>query len=296
MTLMYDSVNINDIPANAAVVASYVDGAYANTAAAFTKFPHAQHVTITVFGSLAAQVADVETGDLTPASGALWAHNKILNGQRPTIYCNASTRPSVVSALSKYNLEFVRDVDSWVAQYDGVPTVPAGTVAKQYEGNTAQGVDISVTNNVWPAAVVTPPAPVPPRPLPKVSTNMATAVPTGGQLIVRPDGGVFAEAGARFYGSLPGLKVTVNNIVGVAPTKTGNGYWLVGSDGGVFCFGDAGYHGSAPGNPNWGIGTATNPVVGIALDEAHENGYVLVSDSGSGAPGTYYCNETTNYK
>ncbi len=46
--------------------------------------------------------------------------------------------------------------------------------------------------------------------------------------------------------------------VGIAPTLSGNGYWLVGSDGGVFAFGNAGYHGSLPGS-----GGAASAVVGI---------------------------------
>ena len=83
----------------------------------------------------------------------------------------------------------------------------------------------------------------------------------------------------------------VDNIVGIAPTKTGNGYWLVGSDGGVFAFGDAEYHGSSAANPSW-----VKPVVGIALDESKQNGYVLFADNGGAEPLTYYCNEKTNYK
>jgi hypothetical protein len=152
---------------------------------------------------------------------------------------------------------------------------------------------------IWLAAQGSPtptPTPTPvPSPVSKWSLNMATSVPTGGQIAVRPDGGVFNYAGSRFYGSLPGLGATIKNIVGVAPTKTGNGYWLVGSDGAVYAFGDAGYHGSGTGNPGWGIGTLANPVVGITLDEAKQNGYVIVADNGSGAPTTYYCNETTSY-
>ena len=37
-------------------------------------------------------------------------------------------------------------------------------------------------------------------------------------------------------------------IVGMAPTPTGNGYWLVASDGGIFAFGDARFFGSTGGD------------------------------------------------
>ena len=141
------------------------------------------------------------------------------------------------------------------------------------------------------------PTPTPPVPsVPKESNNMAAAVPTGGVLIVRPNGGVFAEHGAGFYGSLPGLNITVDNIVGIASTVTGKGYWLVGADGAVYAFGDAGYHGSGTGNPSWGIGTATNPVTGIATDVTKKNGYILIADNGTAVPSTYFCNESQSYK
>src|SRR5665647_2844217 len=44
----------------------------------------------------------------------------------------------------------------------------------------------------------------------------------------------------------------------MAPTSSGNGYWLVASDGGIFAFGDAGFHGST------GSLSLNRPVVGMA--------------------------------
>ena len=135
---------------------------------------------------------------------------------------------------------------------------------------------------------------------------MAVIVPTGGLLVTRPDGSVFAEAGALYHGgasqydpSKPAGGANVIHIsspvVGIAPTKTGKGYWLAGADGAVYGFGDAAYHGSGTGNPSWGIGTASNPVVGIVTDPTKVNGYILIADNGKTAPATYYCNENTSY-
>jgi hypothetical protein len=92
------------------------------------------------------------------------------------------------------------------------------------------------------------------------------------------DGGVFALGGAPYEGSLPGLGVTVNDIVGMAATPTGRGYWLVGADGGVFAFGDAPYLGSLPGD-----GTAVSDIVGIATTP-NGNGYWLVGANGAVYP------------
>ena len=94
-----------------------------------------------------------------------------------------------------------------------------------------------------------------------------------GYWIVHPDGGVFTYGNAPFLGSLPGLGIRVDDIVGVAVTPDGGGYWLVGSDGGVFALGDAGYFGSMAGKP------LNKAVVGIA-DTPDGGGYWLVAADG----------------
>jgi hypothetical protein len=48
------------------------------------------------------------------------------------------------------------------------------------------------------------------------------------------------------------------DIVGIAATPDGNGYWEVGADGGVYGFGDAGFYGSMGGKP------LNLPIVGMA--------------------------------
>jgi ribosomal protein L24E len=59
----------------------------------------------------------------------------------------------------------------------------------------------------------------------------------------------------------------------MAPTSSGNGYWLVASDGGIFAFGDAGFHGSMGGAP------LNQPIVGMAATR-DGNGYWLVASDG----------------
>jgi hypothetical protein len=90
---------------------------------------------------------------------------------------------------------------------------------------------------------------------------------------VGSDGGVFVFHGG-FYGSLPGLGIHVDNIVGIAPAANYDGYYLVGSDGGVFSFGDTGYEGSLP-----GLGIHVNDVVGI-VPSSDDKGYFLVGADG----------------
>ncbi len=93
--------------------------------------------------------------------------------------------------------------------------------------------------------------------------------------LVGPDGGVFALGNPNgFHGSLPGLGIHVNDIVGIAATPDDRGYYIVGKDGGVFTFGDANFFGSVP-----GLGLKVNNIVGI-VPTPDNGGYYLVGKDG----------------
>ena len=62
-------------------------------------------------------------------------------------------------------------------------------------------------------------------------------------------------------------------IVGIAPTSSGNGYWLVSRDGGVFPFGDAKWHGSVRG------GHLKFPIVALTRTTTG-HGYWLIGQHG----------------
>jgi len=118
----------------------------------------------------------------------------------------------------------------------------------------------------------------------EASATLPLAGPTGssfaaapggdGYWIVHPDGGVFAYGTAGFYGSLPGLGISVRDIVGITGTPDGKGYWLVGADGGVFSFGDASFYGSMSGHP------LNQPVVGIASIPDGRGYWLVAADGG----------------
>jgi len=98
----------------------------------------------------------------------------------------------------------------------------------------------------------------------------------GGYDLVGSDGGVFVfpPGGGHYFGSLPGLGVHVDDIVGMVPSADDMGYFLVGRDGGVFSFGDARYEGSLP-----GLGVAADDITGI-VPTADDRGYLLVGSDG----------------
>lgn len=166
MSVMYDSISAASIPADAEVVAGYVDGWWADFVAIQLRFPHLPQVSITTSGKdkngnwVLAIVCDCENGDASPSTAAGWAKWMISIGHRPTIYCNTSTHADVVTALAALGLQFVRDVDWWEAHYDNDPALSPGSVSKQYQ--STDGWDISSTNGMWPTVAPVPgPIPIP---------------------------------------------------------------------------------------------------------------------------------------
>ncbi len=93
-----------------------------------------------------------------------------------------------------------------------------------------------------------------------------------GYSLVASDGGIFAFAGAGFYGSTGSLALN-KPVVGMARTPDTLGYWLVAADGGIFAFGDAGFYGST------GSLALNKPIVGMATT-VDGHGYWLVAADG----------------
>jgi hypothetical protein len=105
------------------------------------------------------------------------------------------------------------------------------------------------------------------------SPIVGVAAATQGCWLVGADGGVFAQFGAPFYGSM-GAMALDKPVVGIASTSDGKGYWLVASDGGVFAFGDAAYLGSMGGKP------LDQPIVGIASTPDGKGYWLVATDGG----------------
>lgn len=149
---MFDAVDITNLPTDVALTLGYVDGR--ETAGHYDRVraarPHAKVVPVTVTGAtLNAVVGDVETGDMNPASGAAWAHRKVAAAQHPTLYCNVSTWPSVRAEVQKIGL--AGRVFYLIAHYDGIATIPAGAIGKQFTDHAlGKSLDESVIAAHWP--------------------------------------------------------------------------------------------------------------------------------------------------
>lgn len=124
---MYDSVTWGDIPESAEVVAGYMDGEFAWPSEAWSRFPDAEKVIITVTGNLVANVCDVESGDLTPQQAAEWIKAKQAAGHRgATVYCSENNLSAVREACEGLAYYI------WYANWSNAPTELPGTVAHQF--------------------------------------------------------------------------------------------------------------------------------------------------------------------
>jgi hypothetical protein len=157
---MYDGVDATKLPVSAKLVGGYVDGLYKWSASDWARFPHSVKVRIAVFRETNdGHVLDVEPGNATPAQSVGWVLMRRAAGIDPTVYMNSSTWPAVRDA---FRARGVAQPHYWVADYDGVTTIPAGAIGKQYYNNNALGYDLSVVADYWPG-VDPKPVPAPPR-------------------------------------------------------------------------------------------------------------------------------------
>ncbi|MFD9706218.1 hypothetical protein [Lentzea sp. NPDC059081] len=129
--LMYDSVNPFAIPDHAQMVLVYVDGIYKWSQAGRDRFKHAQQVTCSAIGAVTAQVGDVEAGCIWPVENAVpWVQRARRDGYDPTIYINQMNDWG--PCRRAFQRAGVPEPHWLVANYDGVPEIPDGSIGKQY--------------------------------------------------------------------------------------------------------------------------------------------------------------------
>lgn len=156
--ILYDGIVATDIPADGWAVAGYVNGRWPDFGTLESRFPHLEHISITVNDQATAMVLDVETSDATPEQAPGWAQRMRAAGVTyPVVYMNLSTWQTV---KDEFAAQGVAAPLYWVAQYDGLAVVPAGAVAKQH--TTTTGYDVSAVADYWPGLDAAPVPTAPP--------------------------------------------------------------------------------------------------------------------------------------
>lgn len=157
MRTLYDSVDAAAIPAGVQLVAGYVDGRYAWSAADWARFPGAPQVRIAVFATTNdGNCADVETGDMTPSTVIDWLKLRRGSGVDPTVYCGYVDWLSIQQLCAD---DGIAPPHHWLADWDGRQVVYAGDVAHQFANGA--GYDTSVALDYWPGVDAPLPDPGP---------------------------------------------------------------------------------------------------------------------------------------
>jgi Putative peptidoglycan binding domain len=150
MITMYDSVDLDNIPADATAVAAYTDGRFANFAEAKIKFPEADILSIAVFAADDAMALDIETGDASPESAAAWVTRQLARGvSRPCLYADASTMIQVIGAMNAAGIPR-NTLRLWSAHYTSTAHIcgpsSCGALPEDADGtqwtDTARGINL----------------------------------------------------------------------------------------------------------------------------------------------------------
>jgi len=146
---LYDGIAADavHIPTDAQMVAGYVDGLYAWSAADWARFPNSVKVRIAVFSTTNdGHVLDCEPGNQgNPAQAVDWVLMRRAAGADPTVYCGRNTWWPTIRA--DFQARGVPEPHYWVADYSTM-TVPSGALALQYED--AGPYDLSIAPDYWP--------------------------------------------------------------------------------------------------------------------------------------------------
>jgi len=109
-----------------------------------------------------------------------------------------------------------------------------------------------------------------------IAYNIVPTDPSSGYYVFGQQGEITGFGNDNYLSYLDGAQYyNLNaNIVGMAPTTDGGGYWMVGGDGGVYASGDAGFYGST------GSLHLNKPVVGMAAAPDGKGYWFVASDGG----------------
>lgn len=115
--LMYDSVDLSQVPADAAAVAAYVNGRWPTFPHLAVEFPHAHRLSIAVTAEADADCLDIEAGDASPAQAPAWVRRQIARGvKRPVVYCSVSDARTVLGVLKASGIKRSQ-IRLWTAHY-----------------------------------------------------------------------------------------------------------------------------------------------------------------------------------
>lgn len=119
MFVMYDSTELDQIPAHASAVAGYTSGNWPTYGAIVKRWPHAQHLSIAINAAHDADCLDVEKDDASISDAPGWFHRQ---KGRPTLYTSLSNVGVLTTEMSHAGIAR-HEYKIWSAHYTGVPHI-----------------------------------------------------------------------------------------------------------------------------------------------------------------------------
>lgn len=116
--IMYDSIDVSQIPVWAQAVAGYVGGRWPTFNTLVAKFPYARKVSIAIAADENADCLDVEKYDATPAQAPAWVKRQLALGKKPKVYTSVSQAQQLIHVLSAAGITRSQ-YHLWTAHYTG---------------------------------------------------------------------------------------------------------------------------------------------------------------------------------
>jgi hypothetical protein len=142
-TVMYDSVDVGQIPADAPAVAGYVAGRFHTFPELEARFPRARRLSIAVASTQDADCLDIEPGDSRPELAPGWVKRQHARGvKRPVVYASQSEMTAVVAALTAAGIPR-SGYRIWSAHFTFRPHIcsPAACGARGFTADATQWTD-----------------------------------------------------------------------------------------------------------------------------------------------------------
>lgn len=211
--IMYDAITPANIPANAQMVAGYVNGRWPSYAEAKASFPHAVAVSIAVNIHADAQVLDVEKFDATPAESVGWCIRQRSLGRVPTVYMAAGDAWTQVRQA--FQARGVAEPLYWVANWSDGPEIPPGAIAVQYANNEAAGYDVSLVSDYWPGVDKAQAPLIPSSNSADLLTTLKKGVPDVFRIQSKQSGKIECHYGNGYFMALSGPLDAIYNQAGI---------------------------------------------------------------------------------